>query len=539
MDMRFDEFLTPAETKRYGLATTLRLAQTVTLAADDAAFDWSARVTNPMPIRCGFKLWYLIRPSLKDVRSLVFPATTGVGHNAPRRLTWDANEIIGNRNLVFFAAGMRQPYAGWYYPDPNYNLMVVANRRMAPGGKQVLWANAGYVELWGGNHEVFEEAGRMLPPLGAFEINTRIYPAGGIGKVHYANRHVALSLRETNGRGEIRLVTTKPRTVSVAWRTADGKKGAVTGKTGPRKPLRIATASAKLDLRVTEGKATLADVSLPIAPPPRLTDEEFRALQLRVHGEDRKTGERMPGGKGMLAELTDLTAEHHYSLWRARGRFRDVLKTATDRAALLDAARRHIRVSDDFGPAVQGLEKVLDEHPDETHANLYLGMILWEQGKPDKARPYLQKADELPGGQYLLALHMKSKGKTADALKHARKVIELGRRPRAHYYGKDDPAWKLHQTGATLPATRARLLAVLCLRELGGAINQKEAARQLNALLQMDPALIEARLLEGDKEKLATLSRRNPSGMKAAREALENLRKGTWPGVGRPAKRKD
>lgn len=538
MDMRFDEFLTPAETKRYGLATTLRLAQTVTLGADDAAFDWSARVTNPMPIRCGFKLWYLVRPAMRDIHSLVFPATSGVGHNAPSLMTWNPDEVVGKRNLVFFAAGLRQPFAGWYYPEPDYNLMVIANRRTAPGGKQVLYTGGRYIELWGGNHEVFEEAGRMLPPLGAFEMHTRIYPATGIGKVHYANRHIALGLGKAGTGAEIRLVTTKPRTVEVAWKTADGKKGTVMGPVGPRKPMRLGMPSDNVSLRITDGKVELADIELPIARPPKLTDEQFRALQLRVHGEDRKTGAKMPGGKGMLAELTDLTAEHHYSLVRARGHFKSVLETSTDRVALLDAARRLMRVSDDFAAVTKGLEKVLRKHPNDPHANLYMGMALWETGKAEQALPHLIKAKGLPGGRYLLAMFMKNRGKVTEALEHAQAAIRLGGQPQAHYYGKSDPAWRFHQPGATLPATPARLLSILCLREIGGATNLKQAAKELATLQEMDPSLMEGWLLRGEMDRIRALQERNPRGVKQARNVLDNLRKGQWPGIGRPIKSK-
>jgi tetratricopeptide (TPR) repeat protein len=449
-------------------------------------------------------------------------------------MTWDPNEIVGKRNLVFFAAGLQQPFAGWYYPDPDYNLMVIADRRTAPGGKQVLYSGDRYIELWGGNHEVFEEAGRMLPPLGAFEMNTRIYSAGGIGKVHYANGQVALSHRETDNGTEIRLVTTQPRTVSINWKTPDERKDVYTGRVGPHKVARFSVPSAKVDLRITDGKVELAEVSLPISRPPALSEKEFQALQLRVKGRDRKTGEQMPGGKGMLAELTDLTAEHHYSLWRARGRFRSVLAESTDRIALLDAARRYMRVSDDFDTVTDGLQKVLADHPDDPHANLYKGMALWEQDKPDKALAHLRKAEELPGGQYLLAMYMKSKGKVADALEHSRKVIRLGRKPRAHYYGEDDPARKLHQPGSTLPATRARLLSIICLREIGGAVNVKRAAGELATLQKMDPSLMEAWLLRGDMKRIKALQKRNPRGLEHAREVLDRLRKGNWPGIGRP-----
>ena len=74
MDMRFDEFLTPAETKRYGLATNLRLTMSVTLAPGSTAFTYAARIENPLPIRYGTKLWFLVRPNSTAGAHYIFPA---------------------------------------------------------------------------------------------------------------------------------------------------------------------------------------------------------------------------------------------------------------------------------------------------------------------------------------------------------------------------------------------------------------------------------------------------------------------------------
>ncbi|MFP4052603.1 MAG: tetratricopeptide repeat protein [Phycisphaerae bacterium] len=551
MDMRFDRFLTPAETKRYGLATTLRLSQAVTLRAESAAFDWSARVTNPMPIRCGFKLWYLVRPAMKDIHSLVFPATSGVNHGAPKLETWDPDEVVGKRNLVFFAAGLTHPFAGWYYPRPDYNLLVIADRSTL-GAKQVLYTGDRYIELWGGNNEVFEEAGRMLPPLAAYELKTRIFPAAGIGKTEYADRHVAIATEKGEGGTRVEMVSPEARDWQLHWSTRN-RSGAVKGSSAPRAPLKFfARGEGPVTIEFMDGQKVSKTVQVPVKRPPALTDEEFRALQLRVKGEDRKTGECMPGGKGMLAELTDLTAEHHYSLVRAKGSFRKVLQTSNDRLELLDAARRYMRVSDDFQTILHGLEKVLAKHPVDPHANLYKGMVLLEQGHTEAAEKHLALAADPEGGKaspgltgahYLLALRAMAADKPEQALGRLQKVLQPaadagGKKPsRAEdaiayrYRGGDDPAEKLQQPGVTLAAERARLLEILCLRKLG---RKDQADRKLKILLKMDPALIETHMLAGNREAVETLTRLNPAGRKVARRVLADLEKGTWRGIGRP-----
>jgi hypothetical protein len=50
---------------------------------------------------------------------------------------------------------------------------------------------------------------------------------------------------------------------------------------------------------------------------------------------------------------------------------------------------------------------------------------------------------------------------------------------------------------------------------------------------------MEAWLLRGDTKRIDALQKRNPSGMKQARDVLDHLRKGRWPGIGRPTKRED
>ncbi|MGD0897031.1 MAG: hypothetical protein ABR915_04285 [Thermoguttaceae bacterium] len=164
MDMRFDQFLQPEETRRYGRATNLRLVQTVHLDPATAALAWSARVENPLPIRCGFKLWWLLRQNARGGIQVIMPTAAVTGHGAPKLAPWDRDTVI-RQGLVnsLFAIGIRHDFAGWYLPETDMNVLRLQDHRIAPGAKQVLYQPnpIGYIEMWGGNHEVFEECGRF------------------------------------------------------------------------------------------------------------------------------------------------------------------------------------------------------------------------------------------------------------------------------------------------------------------------------------------------------------------------------------------
>jgi hypothetical protein len=124
MDMRFDEFLKPAETLRYGRATNLRLVQTVRLEPGTAALRWSARVENPLPIRCGFKLWWLLRQNAVGGIHVIMPTAAVTGHGAPTLIPWDPNTVIrqGLQNSLF-SIGIRHDFAGWYLPETGMDVL--------------------------------------------------------------------------------------------------------------------------------------------------------------------------------------------------------------------------------------------------------------------------------------------------------------------------------------------------------------------------------------------------------------------------------
>jgi Flp pilus assembly protein TadD len=532
MDIRFDEFLKPEETRRYGRATNLRLVQMVGMEPGSAALTWSARVENPLPIRHGFKLWWLLRQDAKDGIGVIMPAAAVTGHGAPKLIPWDLNTTIrtGQQDSLF-AVGIQHDFAGWYLPESDMNVLRLQDHRTAPGAKQVLYQPnpGGYIEMWGGNHELFEECGRMLPAFGSYENRLTILPAVGIGKADYANEHIAVSCRKHEGHWQITAVSARPLAAlglgfQQALPGAMGSGGASARQpAAPDKVVSWTVGSADHPIRITlrEGKDVLIDQTFPLDLGP-LPEAQFQALQSRV----TKT---MPGGTGLYAEATDLVAEHGTNLPKAAGMNRELLATASDPQTLLDAARQLMRVTGNSPEVLAGLEKVLKHRPDDPHANLYRAMWLTEAGKGEDAWRHLTKCEALPGGRYLAALSAVAKKDYAAAEKHLDALLKM--RPEATFRGKDDPGLALLQNGACISSTRPRLLLAIALTAQG----KKDAAdATLRKLVDEDPALIEAWMLLGDAQRLRTLTENNSSGKTAAERVLANLRAGQWAGIGRP-----
>ncbi len=527
MDMRFDEFLKPEETRRYGRATNLRLVQTVRMEPGTAALTWSARVENSLPIRYGFKLWWLLRQDAKAGIGVLMPAAAVVGHGAPKLIAWDPNTVIrtGQQDSLF-AIGIRHDFAGWYLPDVDMNVLRLQDHRTAPGAKQVIYQpnEGGYIEMWGGNHEVFEECGRILPAFGAYENKLTILPAVGIGKAEYANEHAAVGAIRGAGGWTVKLAPVRALVDARLTLGAGDVSSTLAFSAGPDKPFTatIRAACAKVGVKLLDAAgAVLVDTVLPIDVGP-MPDAAFPAVQARVRAT-------MPGGKGLYGEATDLVSEHGGSLLKAAEVNRELLGASDDPQALLDAARQLMRVKKDSPDVLAGLDKVLAKRGDDPHANLYKAIWLMEAGKAADAAACLDKAKDLPGGLYLLALAAVAKKDHATAEKHLTALLKVP--PEATFRGKDDPGLALFQRGASASATRPRLLLAIVLAAQG----RKDAADVvLRKLVDGDPASIEAWMLLGDAERLKTLTEANASGKAVAQRVLDALKDGRWEGIGRP-----
>ena len=527
MDLRFDAFLKPEETVRYGRATNLRLVQTISLRPSTSRLTWSARVENPLPIRCGFNLWWLMRQDAVAGTNVLMPAAAVTGHGAPSLVPWDWSTIIktGQQNSLF-AVGIRNDFAGWYRPDLDLNILRLQDHRVAPGAKQVIYQPNpnGYIEMWGGNHELFEECGRLLPAFGSYENSLEIIPAVGIGKAEYANRHAVVSCARTPAGWAISLVPTTPLagakitvssgsdTISIPCTAAPDRPGRVT--------LQTTAERVRVRLFASDG-APLLDQQLPIEPGP-MPETEFAALQARVRHD-------MPGGKSLSAETIDLVTEHLANLQRTAADNAAVLATANDPQILIDAGRQLMRARRDAPEALAAFEKVLGQQPTDSHAHLYAAMWLWEKNRFEEATAHLAQATSLPGARFLLALRAVAAKNYTTAERHLEELLLMP--PSATFRGEGDPGLALLQPSAVISATRPRLLLAIALEADG---RPEAAEKVLRSLVDQDPALIEAWMLLGDAQRLATLTDRNPAGKSAAERVLRDLRAGVWSGIGRP-----
>lgn len=185
LDMRFEQFNEKIETTRYGRATNLRLAQFITLAPGQKGFSWRTVVENPMPVPCGFKVWALLRQPNTRGTQIVLPTKAVTNHGADKLEEWDQNTVVDTLNVSKFAVGMKHGFSGWYMPGRDLNVIVQRDAATVPGAKMVLYpandAGRGYIETWHGNHEVFEETGRMLPAFGAYEMALTVRAEKGLG----------------------------------------------------------------------------------------------------------------------------------------------------------------------------------------------------------------------------------------------------------------------------------------------------------------------------------------------------------------------
>jgi hypothetical protein len=264
-----------------------------------------------------------------------------------------------------------------------------------------------------------------------------------------------------------------------------------------------------------------------------LPQEEFRAVQERTRTKTRgRRGETltiMPGGALLHAEATDLLSEHQLNLPRAKRRLYSLLGRTRDRVELLDTTRRIMRLHSQSTNVLAGIERILDAHPEDPHANLYKAMWLIEADRDGEAGTFLARAQSLPGGRYLLALDAMSRKQYRAVVEHIRQLLAMG--PEQTFWGREDHALGLLQPGCFIAATRPKLLLALAFEAQG---KPGEARTVLDQLVRDDPACIEAWMLLKDEARVSTLTERNASGKRAAEITIEALRAGQWRGIGRP-----
>ncbi len=532
MDMRFEQFLTPEETKRYGRATNLRLGQFVTLRPGEARFTWTARVDNPLPVRHGFKLWFLLRQPAKEGVHVILPTAAVTGHGANGLKRWNPDQRVGATKDSMFAIGRAADFGGWYFPERDLNVMAVWDRKTAPGAKQVLYppSQRGYIEMWCGSHEVFEECGRFLPPFGSYEMNVDIIAAKGMDRAMYASALGMMRVEKAGDDGGT-FTFTPARSITdatISFDSADGRKhyGSFTKQdlTVGLPYKRFAKMNLPVRVTVTNADGDVLDQAVLPVDVSKMPEERFKRVQSIVR-------QRMPGGRALYAEANDLVTEHDPSLWKDARSNEKVLTTSDDPRALLDAARRLMRVRKGHAAVRAGLEKVLKVDSKNAHAHLYLAMWLLEAGEAEAAARHAARASALPGGRYLIALRAAQSGDSDRAVELLDSMDAMA--IEHAFRGRSDPALDLLMPGARAGNMQPRLLKAVLLQQ---AQRHAEARKLLKQIIAADPSRMEAYLLLGDEaeEQIRTMTRNNPAGARAARDNVKAMREGRWRGIGRP-----
>jgi len=538
MEMRFGRFREPAELNYKGRFSHLRLSRAITLRPGQGCFECDLRVENPLPYRVGVRLWTTAQFPLADEAEFLFPVSRMCYHRATRFSDWvDGRGPVLWRNWQrtdsFFSVNLDQPFVGVYYPSADVNRVRVVDPDVAPGAKLYAWAFTGrerqkarFFEIWTGLDRVFEQEGRFLPAFATVGFTERVYLARGIGRVDYANEHVAIG-RDCNNLGTVLRVMPVhrlPEGITIEVSPADGEVGPDSGagathRPGPIEALTVIEKQTHISGPVRVKIGELVDVVLPLTPPAKDGRHEA-AMHERVE-PDRDA----PARYAVHSEMRGWILPHRQ--YGSLG------------TSAVPAARRWV-----------------EQRPQGAEAHVTLGRIAYRLGKLDQAKGALETAVGLDGehglAHHLLGLTLWEAGQRDGAAQHF--AVAVGcKRPHAEagYFlalvriSAGDP------TSATMPLLalekakpgrlRPRLLLAATLAKLG---RREEAQRLAAALEAADPASVEiaevaARCFPDDaarRRAVAQLLKRNPEADEALRRLRAEMDRGEWTHPERPEK---
>ena len=467
-----------ANPDRVGLWTHLLLSQQVTLRPGEGHFSVTYRIVNVLPCRVGRQCWNdaflprnhtpagtvqgLVEPPAETLTEWVCPASYVSTHSGQqfRRYT-QAEKPLRKARAAYssvFAWDIPYGFAGLWYPQVRVNRLRLWNPEPAPGTKQFYLADGMYghdnlrdvhynfVELWGGTDCVFEAVENWLGPGEAFQFTHRFALVRGIGKVDYADEHVAVSVAFEGPRPCVEAVAFRPVRSLVAY--LDGKRLGRSRPCGPDRPARFPMPRGVRGGRVVlvaDGEKAL-DRAFPLAIPPN--DARHEAIRSALkHGpvRDEMTGNPAQGGR-----------------WDFRLALRGYPAGSVGRGRVLYRAGR-------LNEAVECLRQAVGADPEDGEAWHLLGAALLESGSRAGSAAAFGEAvrAETPcaAARYFLALDALAGGNCVEAERQLRMLV--GRRP-AHWEGR-------------------LLLAHLAATAPGASAGSLDAARAMEAEDPADP----------------------------------------------------
>jgi len=548
-----DGSVTVAMDQRFRFAldrfAALREATFVTVRPGVAWVEYTTRVDNALPLRCGFRLWNTACFPPHPGAEVLLPAARVLSDPLDARHTaWNVVEphLVGAAGHTYSAVENGGDWTGVYYADADANHLVLRSRWTAFGSRIGVPGPGKPLTVDSGSNTLPDHPGHYLPPFGTYTLPLRLTMVSGIGRIDWTDGLVALAYDaprdDADAGATVRLVAfqTLPHGKLTARTTAETVEAA--GTATPDRPLvvRLAHRAEPVLVTVTLDDAELASISLPWHPDPTPTDA-LETLKSQTESRDWLAAELAAwdtsDGRGLSAAVTILT-RHTESptpddvIQTARL----LMRTQAPGSHLWSAGRRN-------------LEGVVRRGAPSPLASIYLAMMMTlDSGglpTPEALEKIGKDGAKYPAARYLAALYALSAENPAAAVTHlkacAAQVAPVAMGLGSEAIGGNDA---LHPA-ATIGAEWPNLLRASALIAQD---RPAPAAGVLEALLLTDPARPEALLLlaeaytKAGQADLAQKMRVAADGLlrgnDAAREDFDRLQRevktGRWTSPARP-----
>ncbi|MFP4055093.1 MAG: DUF5107 domain-containing protein, partial [Phycisphaerae bacterium] len=258
MNMRFTSHQHPRHQARYGRYSQRHASVWVTLKPGEGRYTATYRIDNPNPLPRSDRAWtnVLMEADRYDGKHIIYPAGYIMPHNGGWVKPFYAQG--GERSwqsVSHFALYPEYEFCGVYSPRTDNNCLIIRPADTAPGMKLYTPnASGGFLELWVGSTTLFEYPGELLSGYVPIQYELTFYNAKGIGRVKFANRHVAI------GGDDVRAVLLSPAAGKAKVLDEAGK---VLGE-GPVGPHTTLTVPRRDDMTVQIDGQTVARVHLPL-----------------------------------------------------------------------------------------------------------------------------------------------------------------------------------------------------------------------------------------------------------------------------------
>jgi len=282
-DRRFTQFTG----RRRGLFSPMRLGVRVTLRPGEAALEVTSRVDNPLPLRCGFRLWQRVllpaggeRAGLAGAAAMLLLPTGAVVDVPGRARPWPGAAPVPVRLLgpsPAFALGTVGDWAGVYDPSADLAILVIRPRFTAPGvmvrsvslpGEGADASAAEAVEVAVGSSRCWTDPGHYLQPFGAWEMTVRLTAVEGLGPVAWADGRVVVGMTVGKAATTLRLVGLEPVGPARVTVEGGGRRAEVRGVLGPDRRLEVTLSGRCPSVRLTVLDAEDDEVVDATVPPP-------------------------------------------------------------------------------------------------------------------------------------------------------------------------------------------------------------------------------------------------------------------------------